>query len=113
MSGARRHKAGTQPAVAFMDLPLNELGSIVERTRLGALSTDEHAKLKAAMDTLAFVTAELRRKQTSLDRLRRLLFGAPTEKTCTVVGSAALARLTAARGARTSYVAGIMSSSCL
>ena len=44
-------------------------------------------KLKAAMDTLAFVTAELKRKQTSLDRLRRLLFGAPTEKTRAIVGS--------------------------
>jgi len=38
------------------------------------------------MDTLAFVTAELQAKQTSLDRLRRLLFGAPTETTRTIVG---------------------------
>jgi hypothetical protein len=38
------------------------------------------------MDTLAFVTAELETKQTSLDRLRRLLFGTKTEKTRTIVG---------------------------
>jgi transposase len=50
------------------------------------LSPDDHAKLKAAMDTLAFVTAELQTTQTSLDRLRRLLFGAKTEKTRTIVG---------------------------
>jgi hypothetical protein len=50
------------------------------------LSGEDHAKLKAAMDTLAFVTAELETKQTSLDRLRRLLFGAPTEKTRTILG---------------------------
>ncbi|MGA8054597.1 MAG: IS66 family transposase [Burkholderiales bacterium] len=102
MSGARRHKAGTRLAPAFMDLPLNELGSIVERTRLEALSEQEHAKLKAAMDTLAFVTAELRRKQTSLDRLRRLLFGAPTEKTCTVVGSDAAPAEAQASGSESS-----------
>jgi hypothetical protein len=37
------------------------------------------------MATLVFLTAELQRKQTSLDRLRRLLFGAKTEKTRTIV----------------------------
>ena len=53
------------------------------------MSPDDHAKLKAAMDTLAFVTAELQTKQTSLDRLRRLLFGAPTETTRTIIGPGA------------------------
>ena len=66
-------------------LPVDELGAIVERTRAAALSADDHAKLKAAMDTLVFVTAELQTKQTSLDRLRRLLFGGKTEKTRTVL----------------------------
>jgi len=41
------------------------------------------------MDTLAFVTAELETKQTSLDRLRRLLFGATTETTRTILGRGA------------------------
>jgi transposase len=41
------------------------------------------------MDTLVFVTAELQTKQTSLDRLRRLLFGATTEKTRTILGPGA------------------------
>jgi hypothetical protein len=53
------------------------------------LSADDHAKLKAAIETLAFVTAELKTKRTSLDRLRRLLFGATTEKTRTIVGAEA------------------------
>ncbi|MGH7645960.1 MAG: IS66 family transposase, partial [Gemmatimonadales bacterium] len=63
----------------------DELGAIVERARQAGLSPEDHAKLKAAMDTLAFVTAELHAKQTSLERLRRWLFGAPTEKTRTIV----------------------------
>jgi len=58
----------------------------VERARQAALSPEDHAKLKAAMDTLAFVTAELEAKRTSLERLRRWLFGSPTEKTRTIVG---------------------------
>ncbi len=44
------------------------------------------------MDTLVFLTAELQTKQTSLDRLRRLLFGAPTEKTRTILGPGAAPR---------------------
>ena len=40
------------------------------------------------MDTLAFVTAELQAKGTSIERLRRLLFGAPTEKTGEVLRKA-------------------------
>jgi transposase len=58
-----------------------ELSAIVERTRAGALGEEDFAKLKAAMDTLAFLQAELQAKGTSIARLRRLLFGAPTEKT--------------------------------
>jgi hypothetical protein len=57
----------------------------VERARQAALSPEDHAKLKAAMDTLAFMTAELAAQRASLERLRRWLFGAPTEKTRTIV----------------------------
>lgn len=89
MSRQQRQKAGSRPAPPCIELRFDELGAIVERARLAALSADDHAKLKAAMDTLAFVTAELQTKQTSLERLRRLLFGAPTEKTRTIVGSGA------------------------
>ena len=53
------------------------------------MSAADHAKLKAAVDTLAFLTAELQAKGTSLDRLRRLLFGAPTETTRTILGAGA------------------------
>ena len=83
LSRPRRKKAGPRPAPPPIELRFDELGAIVERTK-AALSPD-HAKLKAAMDTLAFVTAELQTTQTSLDRLRRL-FGAKTEKTRTIVG---------------------------
>jgi transposase len=68
-----------------------ELARIVERTR-ETLSQEDFATLKAAMDTLAFVTAELQAKGTSLERLRRLLFGAPTEKTDEVLRKAGHAR---------------------
>jgi transposase len=46
----------------------------------------EYNKLKTAMDTLTFITAELQAKRTSLQRLRRMLFGASTETTRNVLG---------------------------
>ncbi len=90
MSRHRRKKGGPRGVPPTIALPLDELGAIVERTKAAPLSADDHAKLKAAMDTLVFVTAELQRKQTSLDRLRRLLFGAKTEKTRTILASGAV-----------------------
>jgi hypothetical protein len=78
---------GPRSAPPTIELRVDELRAIVDRTQQAALSVDDHAKLKAAIDTLAFVTAELESKQASLDRLRRLLFGTPTEKTRTIVGA--------------------------
>jgi transposase len=90
MSRHRPKKAGPRPAPPpAIDLRVDELSAIVERTTLAALSAEDHAKLKAAMDTLAFLAAELQTTQTSLDRLRRLLFGTKTEKTRTLVGPGA------------------------
>jgi transposase len=88
VSRQRRNKGGPRPAPPTIELRFDELRAIVERAK-AALSVDDHAKLKAAMDTLAFVTAELQTKQTSLERLRRWLFGPKTETTRTIVPPAA------------------------
>ena len=67
------------------DLDLGELTAILDRARAGgALSTEERDKLKAALDTLAFLTKEIGAKGASIERLRRMLFGARTEKTDTL-----------------------------
>ena len=67
------------------ELDVKELGAIIERAR-AALSKEDHQTLVAAVDTLAFLTQELETKGTSIRRLRRLLFGATTEKTSRVSG---------------------------
>jgi transposase len=87
MSRHPRRKARPRGAPPYMELRWEEIEAIVERTQ-AALSPEEHAKLKAAMQMLAFLTAEIKSKQASLERLRRLLFGAKTEKTRTLIGSA-------------------------
>jgi len=65
-----------------------ELGAVVERAK-AALNAEDHQTLKVAMDTLVFLMAELQTKRTSLERLRKMLFGATTEKTSQVIGERA------------------------
>ncbi len=93
MSGKKHkppHPASSE--ILKRQLDLAELAAIVERSKQ-ALSAEEHAKLKVAMDTLAAtlntvaeMSAELRSKHASIGRLRQMLFGAKTEKTEAVLG---------------------------
>ncbi|MGH8291707.1 MAG: IS66 family transposase [Steroidobacteraceae bacterium] len=75
-----------------MQVNLEELSGILERAK-PALSAEDHAKLTTAMATLASTAqlvveliAELQSKKTSVERLRRMLFGDKTEKTEQVLG---------------------------
>ena len=70
------------------EIPLQDLKAIVDRAK-ATLSDDDHEKLSAAVDTLGMLTLELEAKGASIRRLRKLLFGASTEKTSQVVGKAA------------------------
>ena len=84
------------------DIQLRELEAILARAKAGPLGDAEVDKLKAAMDTLAFLTRELEAKGASIQRLRRMLFGPSTEKTSQVLGSksgAAAGDATSAAGA--------------
>ena len=71
-----------------IEVSVEEISAIVDRTQAGALSAVDHAKLKAAIDTFALISAQLHSKDASLDRLRRMIFGATTESTRNVLGEA-------------------------
>lgn len=62
------------------ELKLDELEAILARTK-DVLNEEDHEKLKAAIDTLAYLTIELEAKGASIRRLRKLIFGSSTEKT--------------------------------
>ena len=79
---ARRRKAQFERR----ELQLDELQGILERAKAAPLDETDYATLKAAVDTLAFLTQELAAKGTSIERLRKLLFGPSTEKTSQVLG---------------------------
>jgi transposase len=74
------------PPPERIELSVEEIAAIVERTQTGALSAQDHAKLKAAIDTFALVTAQLQTKDASIERLRQMIFGATTEATRNILG---------------------------
>ena len=68
-------------------LRLDELQGIMDRAK-AVLCEADHEALLQAVQTLTFLTQELQAKGASLDRLRRMLFGSPTEKTSQVLDNA-------------------------
>jgi hypothetical protein len=77
----------TAPGTVRRDVDIATLKAIVDRTK-AVLEPNEHALLKDAVDTLAYVTRELESSKVNLVRLRRFLFG-ESEKTKKVLGAAA------------------------
>ncbi len=76
------------PTIPAIDLRMDDLERLVDRTRHAPLTEDEHATLKAAIDTLGYVAELLAQKGTTLAGLRHLLLGAQTEKTRDVLARA-------------------------
>jgi len=83
MSKRRRHRHASSPR--RRDLPLASCSVLSNGPKAGALSETDCATLKSAVDTLAFLTQELSAKGTTIERLRKMLFGASTEKTSQVI----------------------------
>lgn len=90
MSGGKKKKHTRSKPLPAQTVSREEMAAILERTR-AVLSPEEHAKLTGAIDTLAQVTAQLQAKDASIERLRRMLFGATTETTHNVLGETAQA----------------------
>ena len=77
----RRQKATPPPLRSDLrpkEVPLEVLHAHLDRAR-EALGDEGYADLRMAVDTLAFVNEEVERKDTSVLRLRHLLFGPKTE----------------------------------
>ena len=82
-SSARRtsNKPASPDSPERIELDRSELEAILEHSKTAALSEDEYETLHAAMETLIFLTQELEKNRVSVQRLKKLLFGATTEKT--------------------------------
>jgi transposase len=80
-----RGSAGSEPKRVEIDM--KELDDILRRASSGPIPQEDLKKLRAAMETLGWLQAEISRKNASLGRLRKLLFGTPKiEKTSQILG---------------------------
>jgi len=73
-----------KPALVRMEVSREELEAVLVRVR-EMLGEPDYEKLKAAIETLAYLTDLVQDREISLQRLRQILFGASTEKTRQVV----------------------------
>jgi transposase len=73
----------TQPPI--IELDMSELEDALRRAE-AKLDERDYALLKALAESYAYLTDLVGSKNTSISRLRKLLFGAKTEKTAAVVG---------------------------
>jgi transposase len=92
MSRKRKNKRPPGPPLASQE----ELTAILGKAQ-AALSAEDSAKLKAAIELIGFLRTEIESKTTSIERLKRMIFG-PTEKTATVLGKEAASVLTSPHG---------------
>jgi len=76
----RSSKAAESNGPERIELDRSELEAILKHAKT-ALSEAECAKLHAAMETLIYLTQELEKNRVSVQRLKKLLFGATMEKT--------------------------------
>jgi transposase len=70
-----------------MDLHMDELESIVERAKVGPLDEQDCATILAVFQSYLYVTDLLEERGTTLERLRKLVFGSSSEKTRAVLAN--------------------------
>jgi transposase len=80
-----------KPPLPRLEVSREELQSLLEHAR-SALSEHEYQQLKAALDTLVYLTQLVEDKNTTIGRLRQILFGASSEKMSQVLETLAANR---------------------
>lgn len=71
---------------------MEELEKVLERARKEPLDEEGYAKLKASLETLGYLVQLVENKDTTIHRLRQMLFGSSTEKTSEVLPTEGVAR---------------------
>ena len=79
----------SRTAPDIIELDTEQLDALVLRVEAGELAPGDIETLIAALKSYVYVTQLIDQKSTSIARLRKLLFGAETEKTAAVTGRAA------------------------
>ena len=77
----------TQTKPTIIELDMDKVEEILRRVEAKELHADDYETIKALAQSYVHLTELLKDKNTSLSRLRKMLFGAKTEKTAAVLGS--------------------------
>ena len=64
----------------WIDLKTDEVKALLERAR-ASLDAEDYEKLKALVETAVYLLEMVEDKRTTIDRLRKILFGSSSEKT--------------------------------
>ena len=73
-------------SVARVEINMQELEEILERAKTSPLTDEDCAKLRKVFETLEYLTSLVGDKDTTISKLRKLLFGASTEKIRNLLG---------------------------
>ena len=68
-----------------VELSVEELNALVDRVNRGEVQQGDGEIIEAMAEMIKFINSVLKEKNISIKRLRRIIFGAKTEKTETVV----------------------------
>ncbi|HLW79190.1 MAG TPA: transposase [Terriglobia bacterium] len=75
-----------RPAPKIIEMNPAEFEELMRRAEQGAFEEGDYAKIRGVLEAYLYVLELVDQKSTSIARLRKLLFGATTEKTKDVVG---------------------------
>ena len=87
----------TKPTIVELDV--DKLEEILRRVDAQELHTDDYETIRALIESYVCLTQAVGDKNTTIRRLRQMLFGAKTEKTAAVIGSKEDATTPSASGA--------------
>ena len=73
------------PSRERLELNIEQLQRLLERAKQAPLSEPDYQALKAAVETLGYLTQLLEDRKTTIERLRQIVFGSSSEKTRTVL----------------------------
>jgi len=85
-----------KPPIERLEIPAEELNQLLERAR-EVLPEEDYRKLKAALETLEYLTELVADKDTTIRHLRQLLLPAASEKTKAVLEKVGITPSTASQ----------------
>ena len=84
----KRKKTPISPAPEMIDVDSSQFDSLIERIEAGQPEADDHVAVRQLAAAYKQLFALIGDKQTTLARLRKMLFGASTEKADKILGDA-------------------------